>query len=189
MALESIRGTKITIGGLGGTGKGSVSWLLADDLGYKLMSAGKYFRDFAIEEKVPNAVIEERAITDERYDRMLDRRTEDYGLSNDHFVFEGRLAWRFIEGVHILLTCKLETRVARIAGREGMSFEQAMFLTKHREEAATKRYMNLYGISDITNTDYYALTVNTTDVTAEQVTAAIIKHLKNIGAYHPLKVA
>ncbi len=182
-----VRGKKITIGGLGGTGKGSVSELLADDLGYKLMSAGRYFRDFADEEGVPVAVIEERAKIDPKYDRMVDERTQEYGLTNNHFIFEGRLTWRFIDGIRILLTCGLEERVARIAGRDKLSFEQAMLATGHREEAAVKRYMTYYNITDITDPLYYEFVVDTTDITAEEATAKIIDFLKFKGMYHPLR--
>lgn len=187
MALLKVKGTKITIGGLGGTGKGSVSELLADDLGYKLMSAGRYFRYFADEEGVPVAVIEERAKINPKYDRMVDERTQEYGLANNHFIFEGRLAWRFIDGIRILLTCGLEERVTRIAGRDSLSLESAMTATRHREEAAVKRYMKYYNISDITDPAYYDFVVDTTNITAVEATAKIIAFLKLKDMYHPLR--
>lgn len=184
--MHTALGTRITLGGLGGTGKGSTSELLALVLGFKLMSAGKYFRHFAIAEGVANEEIEERAIVDPKYDKMLDDWTKEYGLANDHFVFEGRLAHHFIKGVHILLTCDLETRVKRIAGREKLLFEKAMLMTKHREEAAAKRYMKYYKILDITDPSHYTFVVDTTDITAEEVADKIISFLKLRGEYHPL---
>jgi len=185
--LKKSRGSRITIGGLGGTGKGSVSQLLSEELGYNLMSAGRYFRDFADEEGVPTAVIEERAEVDPKYDRMVDERTQEYGLVNNHFVFEGRLTWRFIEGVRILLTCGLKERVGRIAVRDNLLFEQAMSTTEHREEAAVKRYMKYYNIADITDPAYYEFVVDTTNITAVEATVKIITFLKLKDMYHPLR--
>jgi len=187
VTLLTVKETKITIGGLCGTGKGAVSEILAERLGYKLMSAGKYFRDYEKEEGVPHSVIEERAKVDPRYDNGVDEKTRKFGLENDNIVFEGRLGWYFIRGVSILLTCGYGQRIQRIAGRDDLSLSRAMDVTDHREDAAAMRYSKYYGIMDITDTSHYAFVVDTTKITAEEATDKIVAFLKLIDAYYPLR--
>ena len=182
----AVKGSKITIGGLCGTGKGTVSNVLARILGYKLMSAGKYFRNISIEMGIPLEELEVLAKSDPVYDLRVDRETEQFGLINDHLVFEGRLAWYFIEGVSILLTCDFNERVARVAKREKILFEEAKNATINREASARERYSKIYNISDITDPRHYAFVVDTTNIPADEVVEKIIAFLKITGAYHPL---
>lgn len=187
MESTLVRGTRITIGGLCGTGKGSTSEILAEKLGYELMSAGKAFRSIAIEQGMPLSMLEELAKKNLTYDTIVDQKTRVFGINNNHFVFEGRLAWYFIEGISILLTCHHDERVARIAKRDNLSLMDARIATVHREMSARERYMKSYNISDITDPRHYAFVVDTTNITADEVVEKIIAFLKIAGEYHPLE--
>lgn len=179
----ALTGTKITIGGLAGTGKGTVGKLLADYLGYELCSAGKCFRGIAAAEGIPLARLEELANGDSQYDRKVDGITKSYGARN-HFVFEGRIAWLLIpDSVKFLLTCNKDERVRRVAGRDKISFDDALVATEHREFLAQKRYYNLYGIEDIGDTRLYDFVVDTTQIDADTAMAAIVGYLFSHGLY------
>lgn len=177
-------GTKITIGGLAGTGKGTVGKLLSGHLGYELNSAGKCFRDIATAEGIPLSRLEELANGDSQYDRKVDGITKAYGVSCNHFIFEGRIAWMLIpDSVKVLLVCNKDTRIRRVAGREDISFDDALRATEHREALAQKRYHSLYGIEDIEDTRLYDFVVNTTYLDEEMVMAAIVGSLVTHGLY------
>lgn len=182
-------GSKITIGGLGGTGKGTVSERLATELGgYKVMSAGGLFRSIAREMNIPLAMLEELAKEDSNIDARVDEKTREFGDHNDYFIFEGRLGWNFIkDGVNILLTCNYKKRILRVAKREGLIFQDARNATDLRERAATKRYKMHYGITDISDPEHYTLVVDTSKITADEVVDKIIGFLRLTGKYRPVK--
>lgn len=184
-----VKGSKITIGGFCGTGKGTVSEKLATALGgYKVMSAGGLFRGIADEMSIPLAMLEEIAKEDSNIDARVDEKTREFGLHNDYFVFEGRLGWNFIkDGVNILLTCNYKKRILRVAKREGLIFQDARNATDLRERAATKRYVKHYGIADISDPQHYTFVVDTTNVTADEVVNKIIAFLKLTGKYRPMR--
>ena len=180
----ALTGTKITIGGLAGTGKGTVGKLLADHLGYDLCSAGKCFRDIAVAEGIPLSRLEELANGDSQYDIKVDGITKAYGASCNHFIFEGRIAWLLIpDSVKVLLICNKDERIRRVADRDKTSFDEAWYATEHREALAQKRYHNLYGIEDIGDISLYNFIVNTKDIDAETAMAAIVGHLYSHGLY------
>lgn len=180
----ALTGTKITIGGLAGTGKGTVGKLLAEHLGYEFRSAGEYFRDIAEEKGILPSRLEELSEDDSQYDIRIDGTTKEYGESRNHFIFDGRVAWKFIpDSVKILLVCNKDTRIRRVAGREDISFDDALRATEHREVLAQNRYHNLYGIEDISDTSLYNFVVNTTNIDAETAMASIVGSLYSQGLY------
>lgn len=176
--MAPIVGTKITIGGLAGTGKGTISKLLAEKLGYKLDSAGNYFRSIADREEMSLTQLEVAAMENPKYDLEADDRTRAYGEIHDRFIFEGRIAWYTIkDSVKILLTCEYGERIRRIANRDRLTREGAQNATAHREEVARERYRALYGIEDITDEEHYDLVIDTTMTPPEDAVAIIIGHL------------
>lgn len=185
--MGTIEGTRITLGGLAGVGKGSVSKLLAEELNYELMSAGAYFREIAEREGKTLSGLEDLAKKDPRYDAEVDKRTREYGFKNDHFVFEGRLAWSFINSFKILLVCGKGARIARVAMRDKLSFEEAEKVTMHREKLAERRYHLYYDIANISDPRLYDLSIDTTNITAEKAVMQISSHLKEEGLYSPKK--
>ena len=170
--------TKITIGGQAGTGKGTISKLLAELLGYELNSAGNYFHWIATRERVTDRELEERALLYQRYDLEIDERTASYGRTSDNFVLDGRVAWYMIpDSVKVLLICEYDERIRRVSVRDKMSFKDALDATEHREESARMRYFNLYGIKDITETQHYDIVIDTTKTLPEDSVAIIVGYL------------
>lgn len=180
---------KITISGLGGTGKSTVAQLLAQRLGYEKMSGGGIFRQMATEQGM---TIEEfdQFVTggDESFDKKLDKRQEEYGANNDNFVLESRLGWYFVpDAIKIKLECDLDERIRRIAEDESADrtahtqadFETTKEKTLAREETYT-RYDDLYGIEQWNADDNFDYIIDTTNINPDQVVEHIIDYLQTL---------
>jgi cytidylate kinase len=171
---------KITIFGLAGTGKTTTGKLLCETLGYKYMSTGNIFRAKAEELGLSLADFEELCQKDSKYDIELDKMVEDYGKTEDDFVFESRLAWHFIpDSYKIKLDCPFDVRVARVAERENKDVHVAEQETLHREEKIRTRYDEYYGIKNFDADENFDLVVDTQINNAESVKEIILFELKN----------
>lgn len=176
--------TKITIGGLSGTGKGTVAKGLAEKIGFKFTSAGNFFRELA-KEKGYNSVLELQKVihspesTDSSIDIEVDERTKKFGSENDRFIIEGRLCAHMIPGAFkILLTCNEEERFKRVAERQGVDFETAKKETLERENLYTNFYKTFYKIENYLDERYYDLIIDTTSISPEEIIQDLINKIR-----------
>jgi len=82
---------KITISGIGGVGKGTISKLLSERLNYKVLSGGDFFREMADEKNMTVYEFDQFVKENLEYDEKLDEMQKKYGEENDNFVLESRL--------------------------------------------------------------------------------------------------
>jgi CMP/dCMP kinase len=170
---------KITIGGISGTGKGTVGKLLAEKLGFKYMSVGNFVRKM-IKEKGMDILEynEEKNKDPEEAEKALDNRTKEYGEENQDFVFEGHIVAFFIEdSFKILLTCEDDERIKRISDRQNISFEDAKKETLEREKLQRENYKKVYGIENHVDPKHYDLVVDTTNILPPEIIQIIINEI------------
>jgi cytidylate kinase len=177
---------KITISGLGGTGKSTVAKQLADRLRYESMSGGGIFRQMAAEQGMSVEEFDQFVTGgDESFDHKLDKRQEKYGKENDDFVLESRLGWYFVpDAIKIKLICDLDERIRRIAGDESdnrvaqtqADFETTKANTLAREETYS-RYDDLYGIEQWNADENFDHIIDTTKISPEQVVENIVEYI------------
>lgn len=154
---------KITICGLAGTGTSTLGKELARVRGYDYLSSGDVFRAKAAEFGMDLNAFEELCKEDEQYDKQLDQDIQAYGEHNDDIVVESRLAWHFIpNSFKIKLTCDFDTRVARIAERDGIPTTDARDKTIAREQAIRERYHRYYGIQTFDADEHFDVVFDTT---------------------------
>ena len=174
---------KITMFGLAGTGTSTCAKLLAKELEYEFKSSGNMLRAVA---KDHNMTIEEfdALITrenDPKYDFELDDKVAKYGLENDDFVFESRLAWNFIpDSIKIKLECDLETAYNRVSQREGISYDKAKGVTDKRARDVKMRYSQIY--PDLVfppENSIFDLVIETDVLTPEEIVLTIKNFLKS----------
>jgi predicted cytidylate kinase len=176
--------TKITIGGLSGTGKGTVARMLSEKLGFQLNSAGNFFRELAKEKGYDSVldfqkVIHSEENTDFSVDIETDERTKKFGLENTNFVIEGRLCAHMIpDAFKVLLTCLEEERFRRVAKRQKLAIEEAKKETLERENLYTSFYKRFYKIEDYLDEKYYDLVIDTTNIGPEEIVQNIINKLQ-----------
>jgi predicted cytidylate kinase len=175
-----IKKTKITIGGLSGTGKGTVAKMLAEKLGYEYMSVGNFVRETLKEKGIDILEYNTQKNKDpEAEEKRLDLRTEKFGSENDNFVFEGHISAFFIpDAFKILLKCDEKSRLERIANRQNISFEESKHETLGREEMHAENYKKVYQIEDHVDPSHYDFVIDTTNILPEQIVESIINKLK-----------
>lgn len=172
--------TKITIGGLSGTGKGTVAKQLAEKLDFQYMSVGNFVRETIREKGIDILQYNiEKNKDPEAEERSLDNRTEEFGLNNDKFVFEGHIAAFFIpDAFKILLTCDEDSRLNRIAQRQNISFEDSKHETLEREKMQIDNYRKVYNIENHVDSSHYDLVIDTTNILPDEIIEKIINELK-----------
>lgn len=172
--------TKITIGGLSGTGKGTVAKMLAEKLGFTYMSVGNFVRESIKERGIDILQYnEEKNINPEAEEKKLDDRTKDYGLNNNNFVFEGHISAFFIpDAFKILLICDEKSRIERISQRQNMDYEDSKNETLSRERLQIENYKKVYGIDNHIDPKHYDLVIDTTNILPEEIVEKIINKLK-----------
>jgi cytidylate kinase len=179
---------KITLGGVAGTGKGTVGRLLAEHYGYEYISGGDLFRKAAIERGM--TMEEFDAWSSENGDTNVDKEVDAVQIqlskSDKSFVLESRLAWHFVpSSIKVRLDCDLDERIKRIANDTSgnrlaytqESFETTKAKTLKRFKDHQAKIAELYGIVDMVADEHFDFIVDTTHSSPQEVTAKIIEYI------------
>jgi cytidylate kinase len=160
-------GGLITISGFPGSGTTTVAGLLAPETGLRVVNAGDVFRRMAAEKGMDIAKFADYLRDHPEIDRQVDERQTEIAREGG-VILEGRLAgWMThragIGALRVWLACSLDTRVRRVAGREGIPFEKARERVVRRQDAEIDRYKAFYGF-DLCSLQIYDLVVDTGDL-------------------------
>jgi len=173
---------KITVSGTPGSGKSSVSKLLAKELGYRHYSMGDFQRELAKEHNLTIHEMGKLEATDKKYDLMVDDKQRKLGVTETNFVLDSWLAPKFIpDSFKIYLDAKTDTRVKRRLkqGRDEEhfdKFEAARSNMLDRESVNKERWIRYYSY-DYTDLNNYDLVIDTTEISIEQAVEKIQKTL------------
>jgi cytidylate kinase len=138
---------RIAISGKSGCGNSTVSRLLADRLGIRLINYT--FHDMARSLGISFEELCRLAEEDSRYDIQLDEKLKAMA-SEPGCVLGSRLAiWLLDDAdLKIYLEASPEVRARRIAKREGAGFDRAFDEMVARDERDRNRYIRLYRIDN-----------------------------------------
>lgn len=139
----------MTLTGPPGSGKTTAGRLAAELLRLEFISAGEQFRAEAAQRGVDLDALSTAAEADPAIDRALDDRM--LGLATPARFLEGRiigalLRRRHIPTIYLEVTATEPVRVERLAGRDGVSPDEARRRTREREASEASRYRRYYGI-------------------------------------------
>ena len=150
---------RIAVSGKSGCGNTTVSRLLSERLGVRLINYT--FHDMAKERGIPFEQLCLMAENDDQYDRYLDRRQVELALEGS-CVLASRLAIWLLEqaDLSVYLYASAKIRAGRISRREGTQWRQSLQDIEVRDSRDRNRYLKLYGM-DIDNYDFADLVVNT----------------------------
>lgn len=167
---------RVAISGKSGCGNTTVSTLLAEKLGVKLINYT--FRQLAAEKGLTLAQVIENARTDDSYDIFVDNHQVELARA-EPCVLGSRLAiWMLKEAdLKVYLFASDETRAKRILNREGGDLQKIKDFTAMRDSEDTRRYKKIYNID---NNDYSFsdLIIDTAKLNPEQIVELIIAELK-----------
>jgi cytidylate kinase len=140
----------IAVSGKSGCGNTSVSRLVAEALGLRLINYT--FHNYAQDLGISFAEMLERAGRDTAWDLNLDKKQLELAREGQ-CVLGSRLAiWLLKEAtLKVYLTASPRVRAQRIAGRESQDIEKVMAETAARDANDRQRFLNLYRID---NDDY-----------------------------------
>ncbi len=167
---------RVAISGKSGCGNTTVSTLLAQKLGVKLINYT--FRQLASEKGLTLVQVIENARTDDSYDIFVDNHQVELAKA-EPCVLGSRLAiWMLKEAdLKVYLFASDETRAKRILNREGGDIQKIKDFTAMRDSEDTRRYKKIYNID---NNDYAFsdLIIDTADYNPEQIVNLIVAELK-----------
>ena len=166
---------RIAVSGKSGCGNTTVSRLLAEKLGIRLINYT--FHDMARERGLSFEELCRLAEQDSQYDRHLDRRQVELA-SQGSCVLASRLAiWLLEEAdLRVYLQASAEVRAKRIARREGSSWRRTLPDIQARDTRDRNRYLKLYGI-DIDVYGFAELVVDTEQGDQRYVVGRIVEAL------------
>ncbi|MDR2177079.1 MAG: cytidylate kinase family protein [Treponema sp.] len=169
-ARESFR---IAISGKSGCGNTTVSGLVAEKMGLRLINFT--FRSLAEERGITLEEVLEKASRDDCWDREVDSRQIALAREGEGCVLGSRLAiWMLPEAdLKVYLRAQAKTRAERILRREGGNLEDVTAFTVERDRQDRERYLRIYRID---NDDYgFAdLIIDTDDLSPGKIAQLII---------------
>lgn len=163
---------RIAISGKSGCGNSTVSRLVAERIGLRLINFT--FKDLAAEYELSFAELHRRAAHDPAIDRTLDRRQLAAAAAGD-CVLGSRLAiWLLAAAdLKVYLAAAPEVRARRIAAREGVPYATALAAMNARDAQDRARYVRLYDI-DIERYEHADVVLDTASRDQFQVASAIV---------------
>jgi len=170
---------KISLAGDLGSGKSTVSDILISRLGARYYSTGAIVRSIAEKHGMSVTELNIYMETHPDIDHEIDDGLRSLGEVDELLIIDSRMAWHFTKGTFpIYLSTDIETSALRImnANRKGehaATLEETVSQTRARRESEKKRYMTQYGV-DIKDLGNYALIVDTTEATPDEVADCII---------------
>jgi len=173
---KNIKEVKVAISGKSGCGNTTVSRLLADTLGVRLINFT--FRSLAQEKGLTLEEILPLAAKDDSWDREVDTRQVSMARENSGCVLGSRLAiWMLPEAdLKVFLTASHEIRAKRIQGRDGESLKEVAEFTASRDKQDHERYLRIYNIN---NDDFSIadIVIDTGDIDPPEIVKLIIVEL------------
>lgn len=170
---------RVAISGKSGCGNTTVSGLLSEKLGIKLINYT--FRQLAEEKGMTLAQVIEAAKNDDSYDKYVDKHQVELAMK-ESCVLGSRLAiWMLKDAdLKVYLFASDETRANRVFNREGGDIEQIKSFTAMRDSEDTKRYKEFYNI-DNNNYDFVDLFIDVNTKTPEEIVQDILDKLEEKG--------
>ena len=170
---------RVAISGKSGCGNTTVSTLLAQKLGVKLINYT--FRQLAAEKGMTLVQVIDAAKNDDSYDKYVDKHQVELALAQP-CVLGSRLAiWMLKEAdLKVYLFASDETRANRVFNREGGDLQAIKDFTAMRDREDTSRYKEFYGID---NNDYQFvdIVIDVNNKTPDEIVQIIVDKLVEKG--------
>jgi CMP/dCMP kinase len=168
-----------------GSGKSTVSTILAQRLGIRRISVGDLYREMARQRGLTALELNLHAELDDKIDHFVDQLQSDIAMSGEPLVVDSRLAWFFFhDALKVHLVTDLEIAAARVVGRKPDAVEQYTSATEARQRLAERseseraRFLSRYG-ADKTRLRNYDLVCDSSRATPEEIVDRIVETLES----------
>jgi predicted cytidylate kinase len=166
-----------------GSGKSTVSTLLAQRLGIRRISVGDLYREMARQRGLTALELNLHAELDDKIDHYVDQLQNDIAQSGETLVVDSRLAWFFFhDALKVHLVTDPEIAADRVVGRKPDAVEQYTSATEARQrlgersESERARFLARYG-ADKTRLHNYDLVCDSSRATPEEIVDRIVETL------------
>lgn len=181
---------KIAITGDLGSGKSSVCKILAQKLGFDIISVGSIQRQLAAEHNMSITEFNHYMETHPEIDVACDARVSEWGNSKEGLIFDSRLAWHFVpHAFKVYLQVDIPIAAQRIYGdKERKNEEQSDIAAVRsrileRRESEILRFKTQYQV-DLESPENYDLVINTGHLTIEETANLILSAYEQFSIGH-----
>jgi cytidylate kinase len=148
----------LCISGLAGSGKSTVARKLAEKYRLRYYSGGDALMALALEKgysplergwwesKEGLSFLKKRG-KDSQFDEAVDKKLLEAAEEGNVVLDSWAMPWLLHKGFKIWLEVSVEKRAQRIAGRDCISFEEALTALKQKEKQTKAIYRKMYGFS------------------------------------------
>ena len=144
----------ITLTGNLGSGKSTISKIMAEKYGFEIYSTGKVIREFAAEKGISVLEMNQLMQKDNSYDHLIDDRTRQISIERkDDLFFDSRLAWHFaVDTFKVFLCVDIDEAARRVFNDDRgdtekyKTQEDAKAQLIERAHTEDQRYKDIYGI-------------------------------------------
>jgi cytidylate kinase len=179
--MEAAR--SVVINGDLGSGKSTVSRMLAQRLGIRRISVGDLYREMAEQRGMTALQLNRHAELDDKIDHYVDQLQSDIATSGERLVVDSRLAWLFFrDALKVHLVTDPTIAAGRVMGRpadavEGYeSVDEARRRLAERSDSERLRFIQRYN-ADKTRLRNYDVVCDTTRATPEETVTRILQVL------------
>jgi len=148
----------LCISGMAGTGKSTLAKKLAKKYNLKYYSGGDALKDLAKEEGYDISVAGwwessiglqflQTRLSDPKFDRAVDDKLLSYADQGNVLLDSWTMPWLLKSGYKIWLEASFDRRAARVAERDGMTYEEALKMLDEKESRTKAIYKSLYGFT------------------------------------------
>lgn len=144
----------ITMTGNLGSGKSTISKLVAQKYGYEIYSTGKILRELAAERGLTVLEMNQLMQQDHSYDNIIDEKVRQTSIERtDDIFFDSRLAWHFaVDTFKVFLSVNIDEAARRVYNdnrgdvENYKSLEDCKQQLQERAHTEDVRYEEIYGI-------------------------------------------
>jgi CMP/dCMP kinase len=181
----------ICIGGMAGSGKSTVARKLAEKYKLKYLSGGDALKALAVEEGYKSLgpgwwesregmrFMEERE-KDHRFDEAVDRKLLQMARKGNVVLDSWTMPWLLEGAFKMWLEASMEKRAERIAGRDRITFEEALNALKRKEKQTKAIYQELYGFNLGEDFAPFNFILDTNNLKSEEVFRIVCMVMDNV---------
>lgn len=178
----------LAISGDLGSGKSTVTKLLATALGWRSMSTGEMQRSIAASRNLTTLELNHLSEQDFSVDEAVDAALKDLSQGDDRVIFDSRMAWLFVAGAYsIHVTVRPDVGDGRLLKRSDQETErystsaEAQSQRLSRANSERERFRTFYNV-DIQKLRNYRVVVDSTTATPEMIVEVLEDLYRSKGA-------